>query len=87
MDKIQLWVDHLLETFGLEGDCVAYISHAVLALIAILLAVVAGLLCRRILVPIVLRLTKKTGAKWDDRASRCHLVIAALDVLRFSNSS
>ena len=28
MDKIQLWVDHLLETFGLEGDCVAYISHA-----------------------------------------------------------
>ena len=64
MDKIQLWVDHLLETFGLEGDCVAYISHAVLALIAILLAVVAGLLCRRILVPIVLRLTKKTGAKW-----------------------
>ena len=82
MDKIQLWVDHLLETFGLEGDCVAYISHAVLALIAILLAVVAGLLCRRILVPIVLRLTKKTGA-----TSHRHLVIAALDVLRFSNSS
>jgi miniconductance mechanosensitive channel len=53
MDKIQLWVDHLLETFGLVGDSVAYISHAVLALIAILLAVVAGLLCRRILVPIV----------------------------------
>ena len=59
MDKIQLWVDHLLETFGLVGDSVAYISHAVLAMIAILLAVVAGLLCRRILVPIVLRLTKK----------------------------
>ena len=33
---------------------------------AILLAVVAGLLCQKILVPIVLRLTKKTEAKWDD---------------------
>ena len=66
MDKIQLWVDHLLETCGFVGDSVMYISHAVLVVIAILLAVVAGLLCRRILVPIVLRLTKKTGVKWDD---------------------
>ena len=54
MDKIQLWVHHLLEACGLEGDSVAYISHAVLVVIAILLAVLAGLLCRRILVPIVL---------------------------------
>ena len=39
MDKIQLWVDHLLEACGFEGDSVAYISHAVLVVIAILLAV------------------------------------------------
>ena len=44
----------------------AYASHAVLVVFAILLAVLAGLLCRRILVPIVLRLTRKTEAKWDD---------------------
>lgn len=66
MDKIQLWVQQVLEACGLEGDIVAYVSHAVLVVIAILLAVFAGLLCRRILVPIVLRLTKKTDAKWDD---------------------
>ena len=81
MDKIQLWVDHLLETFGLEGDCVAYISHAVLALIAILLAVVAGLLCRRILVPIVLRLTKKTGAKWDDVIFNRKVLLSACSIV------
>ena len=81
MDKIQLWVDHLLETFGLVGDSVAYISHAVLAMIAILLAVVAGLLCRRILVPIVLRLTKKTGAKWDDVIFNRKLLLSACSIV------
>ena len=50
----------------MEGDGVAYVTHAVLVILAILLAVVAGLLCQKILVPIVLRLTKKTEAKWDD---------------------
>ena len=54
MDKIQLWVDHLLETCGLEGDSVAYISHAILVLIAVLLAVVAGVLFRMNLLPIIL---------------------------------
>ena len=81
MDKIQLWVDHLLETFGLVGDSVAYISHAVLAMIAILLAVVAGLLCRRILVPIVLRLTKKTGAKWDDVIFNRKVLLSACSIV------
>ena len=66
MDKIQLWVRQVVEACGLVGDGVAYVTHAVLVILAILLAVVAGLLCQKILVPIVLRLTKKTEAKWDD---------------------
>ena len=74
MDKIQLWVHHLLEACGLEGNSVAYISHAVLVVIAILLAVVAGLLCRRILVPIVLRLTKNAPDEEDrGEVGRCYL--------------
>ena len=81
MDKIQLWVDHLLEACGLEGDSVLYISHAVLVVIAILLAVVAGLLCRRILVPIVLRLTKKTGAKWDDVIFNRKVLLSACSIV------
>ena len=81
MDKIQLWVDHLLEACGLEGDSVAYISHAVLVVIAVLLAVLAGLLCRRILVPIVLRLTKKTGAKWDDVIFNRKVLLSACSIV------
>ena len=81
MDKIQLWVDHLLETCGFVGDSVMYISHAVLVVIAILLAVVAGLLCRRILVPIVLRLTKKTGVKWDDVIFNRKVLLSACSIV------
>ena len=81
MDKIQLWVHHLLEAFGLEGDSVAYITHAVLVVIAILLAVLAGLLCRKILVPIVLRLTKKTGAKWDDVIFNRKVLLSACSIV------
>ena len=66
MDKIQLWVRQVLEACGLEGDVVTYVSHVVLVIVAILLAVVTGVLCRKLLVPIVLRLTKKTEVKWDD---------------------
>lgn len=81
MDQIQLWVRQLLEACGLEGDGVAYASHAVLVVMAILLAVVAGLLCRRILVPIVLRLTKKTEAKWDDVIFNRKVLMSACSIV------
>ena len=81
MDKIQLWVQQLVEACGLEGAGVAYASHAVLVVIAILLAVLAGLLCRRILVPIVLRLTKKTEAKWDDVIFNRKVLLSACSII------
>ena len=81
MDQIQLWVRQLLEACGLKGDGVAYASHAVLVVMAILLAVVAGLLCRRIIVPIVLRLTKKTEAKWDDVIFNRKVLLSACSIV------
>ena len=81
MDKIQLWVHHLLEACGLEGDGASYVSHVVLALIAILLAVLAGLLCRRIFVPIVTRLTRRTDAKWDDVIFSRKVLLSACSIV------
>ena len=81
MDKIQLWVQQLVEACGLEGAGVAYAIHAVLVVIAILLAVLAGLLCRRILVPIVLRLTRKTEAKWDDVIFSRKVLLSACSII------
>ena len=81
MDKIQLWVQQLVEACGLEGAGVAYASHAILVVFAVLLAVLAGLLCRRILVPIVLRLTRKTEAKWDDVIFSRKVLLSACSII------
>ena len=81
MDRIQLWVHQVLEACGLEGSGVTYGSHALLVVIAILLAVVAGLLCRRILVPLVLRLTQKTEARWDEVIFNRKVLLAACSIV------
>ena len=81
MEKIQRLVNQVLEACGLEGDMMAYANHVVLVVLAVLLAVVAGVLCRRILVPIVLRLTKKTGAKWDDVIFNRKVLITACNIV------
>ena len=81
MDKIQQFVLQALEACGLKGDGVAYVSHALLVVFAVLLAIAAGLLCHRILVPIVLRLTKKTDAKWDDVIFNRKVLMAACKIV------
>ena len=53
----------------------------ILVVFAILLAVLAGLLCRRILVPIVLRLTRKTEAKWDDVIFSRKVLLSACSII------
>ena len=78
---IQLWVHDLLEACGFGGKGVTYASHAVLVVSAIILAIVVGLLCRQILVPIVLRLTKKTEAKWDDVVFNRKVLMAACSIV------
>lgn len=81
MDRIQLWVHQVLEACGLEGSGVTYGSHALLVVIAILLAVVAGLLCRRMLVPLVLRLTQKTEARWDEVIFNRKVLLSACSIV------
>ena len=81
MEKIQRLVNQVLEACGLEGDMMAYANHVVLVILAVLLAAVAGVLCRRLLVPIVLRLTKKTGAKWDDVIFNREVLVTACNIV------
>ena len=66
MEKIQILVEQLVRACGVTGDSVAFITHTALVVVAILLAAIAGLLCRRLVVPVLLKVTAKTEAKWDD---------------------
>lgn len=83
MDAVKIWVEDLIGLTGLTGDLVPILRHVVLALIAILLATLAGLLCRKLLVPLVKKVTARTEARWDEvlfnervLVSACHIVPA-----------
>ena len=68
---------------GLTGDVVPVMRHVLLVLVAVILAAAAGVLCRKIIVPLVLKVTEKTDMRWDDvifneqvLVSACHIVPA-----------
>ena len=66
MGKIASLVEHLINICGITGGAVPVVRHILLVLIAVLLAASAGFLCKKIIVPLVLKATKKTKATWDD---------------------
>ena len=83
MGKIASLVEHLINICGITGGAVPVVRHILLVLIAVLLAASAGFLCKKIIVPLVLKATKKTKATWDDIIfnekvlnSACHIVPA-----------
>ena len=83
METIRIWGEEMIGMTGLTGDAVPFVRHVVLALVAILLATLAGLVCRKLLVPVVRKLTARTEARWDDvlfnervLVSACHIVPA-----------
>lgn len=65
MEKIVELVERLINFCGLTGDAVPVVRHILLVLIAIILAAGAGFLCKKIIVPLILKATRRTKAKWD----------------------
>ena len=85
MEQIKIWVEEMISLTGLTGNTVPVLRHLLLVVVAFALAMAAGVLCRRLLVPMVLRLTARTEAKWDDvlfnervLVSACHIVPAVV---------
>jgi len=66
METITIYVKHLIDLCGIQGAAVPYVSHTVMVIVAILLAAAAGLLCRKLLTPLLLKLTARTEVRWDD---------------------
>ena len=81
MENIKIFVEQLISLTGLTGNAVPVLRHVLLVLIAILLASLAGLLCRKIIVPIVRRLTSHTDARWDDVLLGDKVLISACQIV------
>ena len=66
MEDIKIFLEQVLGRMGLTGDYVPVVRYAILVVLAFLLAWLAGKLCRMWLVPLMMKVTSKTDAKWDD---------------------
>lgn len=81
MEEIQILVERMIEACGFTGDTVGIITHAALIVIVILLAAGAGLLCRRLIVPLLMKLTSKTEARWDDVVFNEQVLLSACSIV------
>ena len=81
MEEIQIFVERMIEACGFTGDTVGIITHAALIVIVILLAAGAGLLCRRLIVPLLMKLTSKTEARWDDVVFNEQVLLSACSIV------
>ena len=85
MEEIRKFVEDLIQMAGVTGGAVPVVRHVLLTITAILLAMLSDLLCRRLLVPIIMKVTDKTEVTWDDvlfnkkvLTSACHIVPAVV---------
>ena len=85
MEEIRKFVEEMIGWAGITGGAVPVLRHILLTLTAILLAMLSDLLCRRLLVPLISKITEKTEVTWDDillnkkvLTSACHIVPAVV---------
>ena len=85
MHTISKFIEHILVSLNVEYTAAYIIRHALLVVIVFVFAFLAGFLCRKVLVPLVMKLTSKTNLEWDsilfDRAvlyTACNIVPAVV---------
>lgn len=77
MAAISTYVDQFISLCGVTGSTVTVLRHILLVLIAVMLSSLAGILCRKILMPMILKVTEKTKNTWDDVLLGRNVLISA----------
>ena len=81
MEEIKIFLERMLGQLGLTDDYVPAVRYAILVVLAFVLAWLAGKLCRMWLVPLLLKITKKTDAKWDDVIFSERVLVSATRII------
>ncbi|MGN1264107.1 MAG: mechanosensitive ion channel family protein [Prevotella sp.] len=66
MKTIEIYVEEFISFCGLSGTSVTVVRHILLVLIAVLLSALAGIVCRKLIMPLILKLVGHTKVRWDD---------------------
>ena len=81
MDEINLFMERIISLTGLTGDYVPVVRYAFWVVLAFILAWLAGKLCRMWIVPLMMKITSKTDAKWDDVIFSERVLVSASRVI------
>lgn len=77
MQHITTYVDLLIQLMGLHGHTAIAARHILLVLAAIIVSSLAGIICHRVLMPLVLKITRRTSTKLDDVLLNERVLLAA----------
>lgn len=66
MEKITIYIEEILSGWGAGGEWSVIMSHLILIALAFGMAFVVGLVSRRVIVPIIMKITSKTKNTWDE---------------------
>ena len=81
MEIIKVYLEKMISLTGLTGEYVSLVRYAILVVLAFLLAWLAGWLCRKLVVPLLMRVTRKTEVAWDDVLFNERLLISASHII------
>lgn len=66
MEKATIYIEEILSGWGAGGEWSVIMSHLILTALAFGLAFIVGLVSRRVIVPIIMKITSKTKNTWDE---------------------
>lgn len=85
MHRLNVTIEHLTELLNLSPTMSSLISHAAMVLLTIVVAAVVDWLCRRLIMPLTLKIVTHTENEWDNKvfspkvtASICHVISAVV---------
>lgn len=81
METIKIYLEKMICLSGLSGEYVSLVRYAILVVMAFLLAWFAGWLCRKLLIPLLLKVTHKTEALWDDVIFNEQVLVSACRII------
>ena len=81
MEQIKAYVEEIIKLCGISGPAVPIVRHILLAAVAVVLAWASYTICRRILTPVLHRITRRTPSSWDDILLGDNVLKAACQIM------
>lgn len=81
LESIRLASEKLLMLLGVNGVGVPILRHTILLLVSVLFAWLSEVICLKLLVPLVVKITQRTPGKWDDILFNREVLISASHIV------